>query len=77
MRADYICDVCGTVIEIEYALKDGPPKEVLCPKDGEKMRRVYTAAIHIPEWFGDHNHNTVTKHMENAPRPSGRTKALY
>lgn len=78
MRADYICDTCETVVEIEYALKDGPPDEVLCPEDGEKMRRLYNStAVHIPEWFGDHNHNAISKHMENAPRPTGRDKALY
>lgn len=78
MRADFICDECNTIVEVTYAIADGPPGEVLCPNDGAKMRRVYgSTAIHIPEWFGDHTHNTISKHMEHAPRPSGRDKTLY
>lgn len=77
-RADFFCDECNVTIEVEYALKDGPPKEVICEGCGKPMRRLFgSTAVHIPEWFGDQSHNAISKHMENAPRPTGRDKALY
>lgn len=77
-RVDFFCDECNVTIEIEYTLKEGPPKHVPCPGCGKAMRRLFgSTAVHIPEWFGDHNHNTISNHMKNAPLPSGRDKALY
>jgi predicted nucleic acid-binding Zn ribbon protein len=76
-RADFICNECEYVTEIKYSLSDGPPEDVICEECEGKMRRVFTAALAIPEWFADDTHNAISKHMENAPRPSGRDKALY
>jgi hypothetical protein len=77
-RADFFCDGCNVTIEVEYSLKEGPPKQVPCPGCEKPMKRLFgSTAVHIPEWFGDHNHNAISKRMENAPRPTGRDKTLY
>lgn len=75
-RADFICDICGHTREVEFEAGKAP-KEAMCEKCEGTMRRVFAAAVTIPEWFADDTHNAIAKHMENAPRPSGRDKALY
>ena len=78
MRVDFKCGLCEKVEEVNYALKDGPPKEVVCPQCGSTMNRVFgKTAVDIPEYFGDQDFNALTTHMRNAPLPSGRKHAVY
>lgn len=76
-RADFKCESCGKVEEIEWALADGPPDYVECSECGGEMKRVFAAAIHIPEWFGDHTHTVISEHMKHADRPTGKQRTLY
>lgn len=34
---------CDKYIEVDYPIKEGPPKHVACPECGENMKRVYNA----------------------------------
>lgn len=78
---EYICDQCGYIMEIEVGYGEAPPKEVICPHDGNLMRRNWQTAIVIPAYMkagveGD-AHTTITQKMKHANRPSGRKKVHY
>ncbi len=77
MRVDFKCAECEEVKNISFPVEEGPPKEVLCEK-GHQMKRVMKKqAVHVPDYFGEHDFNAMVSHMKNAPRPSGKAKLVY
>lgn len=77
MHADYKCDKCNEVLNVEFSIAKGPPEEVICPKCKKKMHRVWQAAIHIPEGWGDDLTTTISQRMAHGARPTGKSKIIY
>ncbi len=77
MHVNYKCDECDEIIEVSFSIVEGPPAEVLCPKCNKRMHRIWKAAIHIPEDFGDDLTTTIAHRMSHGARPSGKGKINY
>ena len=77
MHADYKCDDCGEVLDVEFNITEGPPKKVSCPKCRKDMHRLWQAAIHIPEGWGDDLTTTISQRMAHAARPTGKQKINF
>jgi ribosomal protein S27E len=77
MHANYTCPNCENTIEVTFSIKDGPAKEIFCMKCGQIMNRVWEAAIHIPEGFGDDLTTTIANKMAHGKRPTGKDKVFY
>ena len=77
MHVDYKCEKCEDILNVEYSIKEGPPKEVVCPKCGAHMNRVWQVAVHIPEGFSDDLTTTIAQRMAHGARPTGKSKIIY
>jgi len=76
MHADYTCS-CGEILEVAFSIKDGPPKDVTCPKCSRLMQREWKSAIHIPLDFADDLTTSISQRMFHAKRPTGKDKVYY
>lgn len=84
---DFQCEKCGNVEEISVRGEVSLPSSVKCPSCGSDAKRVWGAAVIIPEHFkatsdlygGDHgsNFDYLKNRMNHGTRPSGRGKVYY